>query len=109
MMSLSRFPPPPAPTTHRMWKYLGVVAQDNAGWAEAHYAIKALNADLDIDREAELRQSVLQLFDCVVSGAAPNTIDPDACYALSDGTRNPVLVRFYVTRWGGEATYHSTQ
>lgn len=96
MMNPFPFPPKPQPTTRRMWKQLGLIAQSYQGWVEAHYALDTFNGDLDVDREAELRQATLGLMAAVTRGGIP--LDPNAVYALQTG-RRALTVRLQTGRW----------
>lgn len=89
-------PPSPAAPMQRMWKSLGVVVQDHAGFIEAHYAIPNLSGDADPDTEAELRAQAVQMVYRLVQMSGP--VDGDACYLLRVD-RKDYRVKLPAIRW----------
>lgn len=100
--SMMRFPPPPdTGPAPRMWKSLGVVAQNTAGYVEAHYELKTFSGDLDVDTEAEVRAETGSLLNALTSTQKP--IDPDATYMLQR-RRGLLRVRLRAGRWNEPTT-----
>lgn len=98
-MTFMRFPPPAAAgTLPRMWKYLGIVAQNTTGWVETHYAIETLRDDLDVDREKELMAVAVNLLHATTTHEGVSDIDPAAFYVVEHGRRFHRL-RFWYGSW----------
>ena len=100
--SMMRFPPPPDPEpAPRMWKSLGVVAQNTNGYVEAHYELKTFRGDLDVDTEAEVRAETGSLLSALTATSKP--IDPDAVYVLQR-RRGLLRVKLAAGRWNEPTT-----
>lgn len=103
MMNVFRYPPPPATGEQpRMWKTLGVVAQSASGWVEAHYAIRTLHDDLDVDREHELRVVAGNLLHALTSQSGRTDIDPEAHYVVEHALRLH-RIRLWAGAWNEPA------
>lgn len=103
------FPPAPEPATPpRIWKSLGIIAQDVSGWCECHYAIDSIGGDADPDTEAEMRAQACQLLHVLTRHAGP--VDGAAIYSLVIG-RKVYRARLPAMRWGeteqGESRGHA--
>lgn len=100
--SLSRFPPPPATGPQpRMWKNLGVIAQDHSGYIEAHYELKSFRDELDVDSEDEVRVAANTLLHALSS--CGRAIGAEDTYVLQR-TRGFLKVRLAVGYWNQATT-----
>jgi hypothetical protein len=97
--SMMRFPPPPSSDPKpRMWKSLGIIAQDMRGFVEAHYELKTFRGDLDPDSEDAIRAATHGLLSAVTQTG--RALDPDAVYALQRPRGGLLLVKLAGGYWG---------